>query len=203
MSDREDVNCGICFDDFSKTIKKQAEQIKKLEDKSNKYKEGFRGRAYGRQVKKNRSLQAELDARPPLPLMGESRSRLLAKLGCSNIDDAIKRIAEMAEQIKELEGKLYEISNLCVNCRNLDDAQAIAFEGTDYTKSTESGCQKCWVDKLQVENKRLRDALEKMLHSYDKHWTNYSLTNCQGITPTEVADSVVSAEEAFYGGKEK
>ena len=45
--------------------------------------------------------------------------------------------------------QLREIGALCNNCRNLSDAQEIAYGKED--TSTESGCDKCWVEQLQAE----------------------------------------------------
>ncbi len=49
-----------------------------------------------------------------------------------------------------------------------------------------------------VEEKiaRLDGAIRGLLHSYNRHWIRFSLSNCEDITPSEVATSVWKAEEA-------
>jgi len=81
--------------------------------------------------------------------------------------------AELAKANEQLR----EIGDLCNNCRNLSDAQEIAYGKED--TSTESGCDKCWVEQLQAgletaneKNKRLREAtglLNSMVLSGEIH----------------------------------
>ena len=53
------------------------------------------------------------------------------------------------------------------------------------------------IAQLQAENRRYREALEGLLNSFNRHWIKHSLRDCGNITPTEVAMSVVEAEQAL------
>jgi len=68
----------------------QAEQIRQLEDKLM-----FR-------IEDIYRLENELLSRPPLPLEGEARSRILQELGATGIDEAIHKFRQQAEQIEQL-----------------------------------------------------------------------------------------------------
>ena len=72
----------------------QAEQIRQLEDMLM-----FRIEDISR-------LESELLNRPPLPLEGEARSRILQEMGATGIDDAIRKHKQQAEQIAQLKEKL-------------------------------------------------------------------------------------------------
>ena len=73
--------------------------------------------------------------------------------------DVYKKIKEQEEELKNAKKIIQEIVGLCPNCRNLDDAMAIAggAEGT----STEEGCYKCEVERLDNENKKLKNVVNK------------------------------------------
>ena len=93
--------CKICQDDLDIELnklqakcKKQAEQIRQLEDMLM-----FRIEDISR-------LESELLNRPPLPLEGEARSRILQEMGATGIDDAIRKHKQQAEQIAQLKEKL-------------------------------------------------------------------------------------------------
>lgn len=45
--------------------------------------------------------------------------------------------------------------------------------------------------------KRLRIAISGLLFSFNRHWIRMSLDDCRGTSPSEVAQSVVNAEQAL------
>ena len=51
-------------------------------------------------------LKDELLSRPPLPLEGEARSRILQELGATGIDEAIHKFRQQAEQIRIYESAM-------------------------------------------------------------------------------------------------
>ncbi len=57
-------------------------------------------------------------------------------------------------RLAELKGVVRNIGNLCSNCNNLSDAQAIAY-GSGVAKK--DGCDQCWIDKLQTHITELED----------------------------------------------
>ena len=127
--------CKICQDDLDIELnklqakcKKQAEQIRQLEDMLM-----FRIEDISR-------LKDELLRRPPLPLEGEARSRILQETKSTGIDDAILKFNQQAEQIERLE------HTLKVSLHNSQLAQ-------DATT------------KLQAENARLKEKVDE----YNEH----------------------------------
>ena len=71
----------------------------------------------------------------------------------------LKKNWDIRQPNLEAENIVREIANLCPNCRNLSDAISIA--SGDKETSTNSGCEKCWVDRLQNENKQIKEILHK------------------------------------------
>ena len=90
------MKCQHCIK-MSKLHEQQAEQIRQLEDMLM-----FRIEDISR-------LKSELLTRPPLPLEGEARSRILQEMGATGIDDAIRKYKQQAEQIEQLK----ELLSLC------------------------------------------------------------------------------------------
>ena len=74
------------------------------------------------------------------------------------IREALILLAEAEKDYNKISNRIVEIENLCTNCRNLSDAQVIA--GGEENSSTENGCYKCEVDKLQA---RLQKAEAEMV----------------------------------------
>jgi len=70
------------------------------------------------------------------------------------------RFEQLQAENEVAKKQLYEIAHLCENCRALNDAIYIA-GGRKHT-STESGCDRCWVDELQAEKKVLKKEKEKL-----------------------------------------
>ena len=66
---------------------------------------------------------------------------------------------------------------------------------------------------LEAENKKLKAAIGKhrfiiirLLFSYNRHWIKMSLGRCVGTSPSEIAKSIVDAEQILEGatdGKDK
>lgn len=56
-----------------------------------------------------------------------------------------------------------EIAGLCSNCRNLSDAMEIAAGSKSDFVASVDGCQKCWVDKLESDNKDMKDILKEVI----------------------------------------
>lgn len=55
----------------------------------------------------------------------------------------------------------------------------------------------CTITALQAEINKFKIAISKLLFSYNRHWIKMSLRNVTGISPTEIAESVVNAEQAL------
>ena len=53
------------------------------------------------------------------------------------------------------------------------------------------------IEQLQAENERLRLAVSGLLFSYNRHWIRMPSDGRLGTSPTEIAQSVVNAEQAL------
>ena len=96
--------------------------------------------------------KARKDFRVLAPHAGTTLDYVLSRLfkACDMIDS-------LRAELKENQERLREIKNLCENCRSLSDAIYIA-EGRINT-STQSGCDKCWVEKLETKLDKAKEEI--------------------------------------------
>jgi len=51
------------------------------------------------------------------------------------------------------------------------------------------------INRENKEIQRLRKAISRLLFSYNRHWIKMSLKDCSGTSPSEIAASIINAED--------